>query len=74
MGRDMRQTSDPYELLVDRYTPGASEEERAEARRNMDQFIALLIRIDDRIAQESCAPDSHETERCGRVEPDSKGV
>ncbi len=42
----------PGELFIDRYMPGASEEAREEAYANLRALVALLVRIDERLALE----------------------
>ncbi len=42
----------PGELFVDRYMPKASEEAREEAYANLRALVALLVRIDERLAIE----------------------
>lgn len=61
----------PADLFVDRYMVGASDEQRAEARENVVQFVAILVRIDARIKRERRSSDSSETDSCGRFEADS---
>lgn len=68
----MRKQNDtrPEDFFIDRYMPGATTEQREEACENMRAFIAVLLRINLRIAQEE--HDSRESEVCGRVElPDN---
>ncbi len=42
----------PGELFIDRYMPHASEEAREEAFANLHALVALLVRIDERLALE----------------------
>jgi len=42
----------PGERFIDRYMPGASEEAREEAYANLTALVALLVRIDERLALE----------------------
>jgi hypothetical protein len=42
----------PGELFIDRYMPNASEEAREEAFANLRSLVALLVRIDERLALE----------------------
>ena len=61
----MSKTGNPGDLFIDRYMPGASEEEREQARENLRRLIAVLVRINDRVGRER---DSRESELCGRFE------
>ena len=38
--------------FIDRYMPGASTDEREEAYANFERFVAVLVRIDNRIRLE----------------------
>jgi hypothetical protein len=51
----------PGELSVDRYIPQATEEAREEAYANLRALVALLVRIDERLALE-------EREQCDSIE------
>ena len=51
-GMDTSQESRPGDLIINRYMPNASEEERGKARENLYAFIAVLVRIATRLAQE----------------------
>ena len=42
----------PGELFIDRYMPKATEEAREEAYANLRALVALLVRIDERLALE----------------------
>jgi hypothetical protein len=42
----------PGELFIDRYMPKATEEAREEAYANLKALVALLVRIDERLASE----------------------
>jgi hypothetical protein len=42
----------PGELFIDRYMPNATEAEREEALKNLQDLIAILVRIDERLARE----------------------
>ncbi len=42
----------PGDLFIDRYMPGASAEEREEAEKNLERFVAALVRIDKRLEWE----------------------
>lgn len=42
----------PGDLFIDRYMPNASEEAREEAYANLRALVALLVRIDERLALE----------------------
>ena len=42
----------PGELFIDRYMPRATEEAREEAYANLRALVALLVRIDERLALE----------------------
>lgn len=55
----------PEDVFIDRYMPGASEEEREAARQNVQRLVAVLIRINDRIGRER---DSRDSDSCGRFE------
>jgi hypothetical protein len=43
----------PGDLFIDRYMPTASEEAREEAYANLLALVALLVRIDERLALEA---------------------
>jgi len=43
----------PGELFIDRYMPSATEEAREEAYANLRALVALLVRIDERLALEA---------------------
>ncbi len=47
----------PGELFIDRYMPKATEEAREEAYGNLRALVALLIRIDERLALEAQQKD-----------------
>jgi hypothetical protein len=60
----------PEDIFIGRYMPGASEEEREDARQNVQRLIAILVRINDRVGRES---DSRESDSWGRFEePDTE--
>ena len=42
----------PGDLFIDRYMPKATEEAREEAYANLRALVALLLRIDERLALE----------------------
>ena len=42
----------PGDLILDRYMPNASDWEREEARENLKQFAAVILRILTRLATE----------------------
>jgi hypothetical protein len=42
----------PGELFIDRYMPKATEEAREQAYVNLRALVALLVRIDERLALE----------------------
>jgi len=42
----------PGDGILDRYLPGASDEERAEARANLYAYLEVLLRIATRRAEE----------------------
>ena len=42
----------PGDLIIDRYMPNASEDEREAARESLRRLARILIRIEDRLAQE----------------------
>ncbi len=46
------QDDQPPNVFIDRYLPGASAEEREEAAANLERFVAVLVRIDERIERE----------------------
>ena len=43
----------PGDLFIDRYMPKATEEAREEAYSNLRALVALLVRIDERLALEA---------------------
>jgi hypothetical protein len=43
----------PGDLFIDRYMPKATEEAREEAYANLRALVALLVRIDERLAIEA---------------------
>ena len=43
----------PGDLFIDRYMPEATEEAREEAYENLRALVALLVRIDERLALEA---------------------
>ena len=52
----------PGDLFIDRYMPKATEEAREEAYANLKALVALLVRIDERLAlEEREQRDSHES-------------
>lgn len=52
----------PGYLFIDRYMPKATEEAREEAYANLRALVALLVRIDERLAMEDeDRHDSHES-------------
>jgi hypothetical protein len=42
----------PGDIFIDRYMPKATEEAREEAYTNLRALVALLVRIDERLALE----------------------
>jgi hypothetical protein len=42
----------PGQLFIDRYMPTATDEAREEAYANLKALVALLVRIDERLALE----------------------
>jgi hypothetical protein len=42
----------PLDPFIERYMPDASADEREEGRANLERFVAVLVRIDDRIERE----------------------
>ena len=42
----------PGDLFIDYYTPKATEDAREEAHANLRALVALLVRIDERLALE----------------------
>lgn len=46
-------THRPGDLIIDRYLPEASSEEREEARRRLYVFVAALVRIASRLEREA---------------------
>lgn len=53
----------PGDLILDRYMPEATEEEREQARDNLYSFAAVILRMCTRIARE----------RGGRIRPPKGG-
>lgn len=49
MQKDNPHSENPF---IDRYMPGASAEERAEAAANLERFVTVLVRIDQRLERE----------------------
>lgn len=49
MQNDEPRSSDPF---IDRYMSGANAEEREEAAANLERFVGVLARIDERIERE----------------------
>lgn len=47
----------PGDLFIDRYMPEASVEAREEAHENLRALVALLVRIDERLAIEAQQKD-----------------
>lgn len=58
----------PGDAFIDRYMPGASQEERDDAYANLESLIEVLIQIDDRLTREAHNADSRESGGYGRVE------
>ena len=59
----------PGDLILDRYMPGATPEEREAARENLKAALAALIRIEERRArQDSGKPDSPKEQSRGRFD------
>jgi hypothetical protein len=58
----------PADLFIDRYMAGASDKEREEARENMVRFVAVLVRINERLRRERAHSDSPEFDSCDRFE------
>lgn len=48
----MQNNKRPGDVFLDRYMPGASEEEREEARQNLYAYFAVLLKIATRRADE----------------------
>jgi hypothetical protein len=46
----------PGDLFIDRYMPKATEEAREDAYLNLRALVALLVRIDERLALEEREP------------------
>ena len=42
----------PGDLILMRYMPNATEEEREDARENLRRFARVLLRIEERLARE----------------------
>lgn len=42
----------PGDIFIDRYMPEATEEAREEAYANLRALVALLVKIDERLAME----------------------
>ena len=58
----------PADIFIDRYMPGANAREREEVRENVRDFVAVLVRINARLALEAeHNSDSPESEGRGRV-------
>jgi hypothetical protein len=51
---DTAQKRRPGDLIINRYMPHASEEEREKARENLYAFVTVLVRIATRLAHEEC--------------------
>jgi hypothetical protein len=47
----------PGDVFIDRYMPKATEEAREEAYANLRALVALLVRIDERLAIEAQQKD-----------------
>ena len=47
----------PGDIFIDRYMPKATEEAREEAYANLRALVALLVRIDERLAIEAQQKD-----------------
>ncbi len=47
-----QRTRRPGDLIIDRYMPNATEDEREAARANLYAFVAVLLRISTRCANE----------------------
>jgi hypothetical protein len=43
----------PGDLILDRYMPNATEEEREEARANLKAYVAVVLRKKQRLAREA---------------------
>ncbi len=43
----------PGDLILDRYMPNASHEEREAARENLKALVLVLLRIDERLHREA---------------------
>lgn len=58
----------PEDIFIDRYMPGATTAQREEARQNVRNLVAVLVRINARLAQEAKGKsDSPESAGSGRV-------
>ena len=49
---DARQTRQPGDLILDRYMPDATPEEREVARENLKRLARLMLRVEVRKARE----------------------
>lgn len=61
----------PGDLILDRYLPHATSDQRAEARDALRSYAAFLLRLGDRLSldpHESPRPDSPEPPRRRRVD------
>jgi len=59
------------DLIINRYMPNATEEERKDARENLRRFARVLLRIEERLAREWYEKQIRES---GDVKVDSEGV
>jgi hypothetical protein len=58
----------PEDIFIDRYMPGATSEQREEARQNVRNLVAVLVRINARLREtERRKSDSPESTEGGRV-------
>lgn len=49
----MGNTPKPGDLLIDRYMPGATAEERERAHERIRAVVSVLIQIDERVSREA---------------------
>lgn len=47
--------ADPSDIFINRYLPNATEEQRAQARANLNAFVSVLILINERIRREEAS-------------------
>lgn len=57
----------PEDFIINRYMPGATEEEREAATYNLERFIAVLVRINERLENDMHLADSRTVDDFDRV-------